>query len=236
MSDTQGRERSIPNIESGDVLVHTGNFSKNCSHEELLDFRKFLDEVAHPHKLVVAGNKDISLQLEYYKKFGSLWHESLFKDPGFDPGAYSEACRIVVTTPSFPFYLYLDDCTSTIEINDVICRVYGAPWQKFGKTSKEEMVAKWNKIPGNLDVLVTHIPPYGILDKLKCEKGSDGATVSHCGDEALLDAVRRAKPRIHVFGHAPSSYGKCTNARVNIFHVTWNALCLCQKSLLYVYQ
>jgi Icc-related predicted phosphoesterase len=55
---------------------------------------------------------------------------------------------------------------------------------------------KWDLIPSNglVDVLVTHGPPYGILDVTY-----ENLTV---GCEELAIAVKdRIKPRLHVFGH-----------------------------------
>ena len=58
----------------------------------------------------------------------------------------------------------------------------------------------WDQIPDSLDVLVTHGPPYGILDQTT----SDGP---HLGCEELLNAVRRKRPKIHVFGHIHGGAG-----------------------------
>src|ERR1700733_9292218 len=49
-----------------------------------------------------------------------------------------------------------------------------------------------DRIPDALDVLVTHGPPYGILD----QTASDGP---HLGCEELLKAVRQKPPKVHVF-------------------------------------
>jgi len=52
----------------------------------------------------------------------------------------------------------------------------------------------WDQIPYNLDVLITHGPPLGILDQAM----PGGA---HLGCEKLLEAVKEKKPKIHLFGH-----------------------------------
>jgi Icc-related predicted phosphoesterase len=54
--------------------------------------------------------------------------------------------------------------------------------------------------PGNTDILITHGPPRGILDR------APGSS-SHAGDQELLDAVTRVKPRLHVFGHIHGAHG-----------------------------
>ncbi|GMF30290.1 unnamed protein product [Phytophthora lilii] len=58
----------------------------------------------------------------------------------------------------------------------------------------------WTKIPSDVDVLMTHGPPHGILDLT--------FTALHVGSEALLhEAVFRIRPRFHVFGHIHEAYG-----------------------------
>lgn len=47
-------------------------------------------------------------------------------------------------------------------------------------------------IPSDTDVLVTHQPPFGILDK----SGN-----FHFGSKDLGEAVKRIKPKTHLFGH-----------------------------------
>lgn len=50
-------------------------------------------------------------------------------------------------------------------------------------------------IPGDIDIVVTHNPPYGILDE---ENGSVN----------LLNFIMKAKPRYHLFGHIHSTAGQ----------------------------
>ena len=49
------------------------------------------------------------------------------------------------------------------------------------------------------DVLVSHVPPAGVLDK--------GLYGKPLGCPRLLTAVRTLKPRVHIFGHAHESAG-----------------------------
>jgi Icc-related predicted phosphoesterase len=82
---------------------------------------------------------------------------------------------------------------SGIEIEGV--RFWGVPFTlKMQANYHEEL----SKIPPDIDVLVSHIPPYGILD-------CSGNT--HFGCPHLLQTVLKIKPKIHLFGHTHSSYG-----------------------------
>ena len=49
-----------------------------------------------------------------------------------------------------------------------------------------------------VDVLITHAPPYGILDR-------DGSI--HYGSNELLSRVTAVRPRIHLFGHIHKANG-----------------------------
>jgi Icc-related predicted phosphoesterase len=98
--------------------------------------------------------------------------------------------------------VYLQDEELTIDG----VRIYGSPWQPpfmntaFNLPRGEPLREKWAMIPAGIDVLVTHTPPYGIGDRT-----SRGESV---GCEELLAAVRRIKPKLHVFGHIHEGYGR----------------------------
>jgi len=63
----------------------------------------------------------------------------------------------------------------------------------------EILSAIWAKIPKNLDILITHGPPFGILDRTT--RGVNA------GCPKLLEVVQIQTPRIHVFGHIHEGYG-----------------------------
>lgn len=57
-------------------------------------------------------------------------------------------------------------------------------------------------IPSGVDVLVSHQPPFGVLDEDRIE----GMPV-HYGSEVLQEQLRATKPRFHLFGHVHAGYG-----------------------------
>ena len=63
----------------------------------------------------------------------------------------------------------------------------------FGKQNRF-----YEKIPGGTDVLITHCPPYGILD-FDLDR--------NWGSEELLAAVTKLSPHAHLFGHIHKSHG-----------------------------
>lgn len=70
----------------------------------------------------------------------------------------------------------------------------------FGVSSPADRTRLYATIPEDVDILVTHGPPYGILDR------SPGA-LDAAGCPQLLEAVARIKPRLHVFGHVHGAHG-----------------------------
>jgi len=94
---------------------------------------------------------------------------------------------------------------SSVTIDGV--KFYGSPWQPWFydwafnlPRNGVEIEQKWNEIPSDTDVLITHGPAYGLLD----------ATPSgqRVGCELLYKKVVQLKPKIHVSGHIHHSYGE----------------------------
>jgi len=55
-------------------------------------------------------------------------------------------------------------------------------------------------IPNNTQILMSHQPPYGILDLTP-------NSISR-GDKKILEQVQLVKPKVHLFGHIHASYGQ----------------------------
>lgn len=78
-------------------------------------------------------------------------------------------------------------------------------------------------------MLITHGPPYGILDQrvpagmrrlAPWEDEEPFAGSDHVGCEALLTAVQRTKPRVHVFGHLHRGYGGTQNQHTTFYNAS----------------
>lgn len=172
LSDTHRMHDKIA-IPDGDVVIHAGDFCGHGTANQARAFAKFFQSLPHRHKIVIAGNHDRCLESE--------------------PQLASEI---------FTDCHYLFD--SGVEIEGLF--FWGSPWQPwfldwaFNLQRGAALKAKWNLIPANTDVLITHGPPRGILDKT-----FSGEPVG-CDD--LRAAVERIQPRLHVFGHIHEGYGE----------------------------
>lgn len=172
LSDTHMQHEDIE-VPDGDVLLHAGDFTGMGRLEEVIKFLGWFEKQPHLHKVFIAGN-----------------HDFLFQDN-------SAIAKAVVSNRDF---IYLED--DMIEIDRV--KFYGSPWQPwfydwaFNLERGEEIAKKWDMIPGDTDVLITHGPPRWIRDWVGKER---------VGCEDLSKRILKIKPKIHVFGHIHEGYG-----------------------------
>lgn len=158
----------------GDILVHAGDATGRGKPQEVIKFLDWFEAQSYRYKIFIAGN-----------------HDFLFEQDPYLAQALTSQRNMI--------YL-LDDA---IELEGV--NFYGSPWQPefcnwaFNLPRGEALRRKWAKIPENTNVLITHGPPMGILDKV--------AAGEHVGCEDLLYTVAGINPWLHVFGHIHESYG-----------------------------
>lgn len=181
ISDTHEGHHDLA-LPDGDVLVHAGDCTMRGTVPEVVDFLDWFREQPHPHKVLIAGNHDWCF---YRHQIDLDWLAGIH---------------------------YLQD--SAVVIDGV--RFYGSPWQPwFGGWAYNlergaEIKAKWDLIPDDTDVLVTHGPPYGVRDKVfdrvwSCGGGRKQMIQVGCQD--LLEAVQRVRPKVHIFGHIHEGHG-----------------------------
>ena len=186
ISDTHDCLQNM-NIPEGDVLLHAGDFSRRGTHEEVTRFNEILSRMPHPTKIVIAGNHELTFDIQNQARIKSKFKE--------------------IAASSFEEIKYiLRDC---IYLEDASCEVggyniYGSPWTlSHGNMAfnlhSHEIFQKWRAIPENTDILITHGPPYGILDTNKMGES--------CGCKHLLDKVQQIKPLFHIFGHIHEGHG-----------------------------
>jgi Icc-related predicted phosphoesterase len=158
-------------IPDGHVLIVAGDICRKGNNDEIKRFDHWLARLPHQHKLVIAGNHD-------------------------RPFAKAENPNELIKNG-----VYLQD--SGIEINGF--KFWGSPWQPryfdgaFDLKRGPELSEVWRKIPVDTDVLITHTPPFGILDRTRLGK--------NVGCKDLAEAVQRIKPKAHIFGHIHESAG-----------------------------
>ena len=193
LSDTHNQLNKLIDknlIPNGDILIHSGDVS---SMGEIWEIEKFCEEfgsLPHSKKLLVPGNhdwffsKDVTIAREICERNGIV----LLSDQEY--------------------------------VIDGI-KFYGMPWTPFfcnwafnaGRNQNEAdyyhvptMKTFTDMIPLDTDVLISHGPPYDILDELHNACGTPNG--QHVGCQDLLDRIQVVRPDLHLFGHVHSGYGQ----------------------------
>lgn len=196
ISDTHDLHEYMKELPAGDVLLHSGDFSMSGKPQCVSNFNAYLASLPHPVKIVIAGNHDMTFDEDTYIGRGG-WKRCHHGEP-YD----CKSIKALLTN-----CIYLED---ELYVHNGI-RIYGSPWQPeyngyaFGLERGTNSRKKWSRVPDEVDILMTHGPPFGHGDKTKENE--------HVGCVDLAQTVtRRVKPRFHVFGHVHEGYGITTNS------------------------
>ena len=183
LSDTHNLHHELI-IPEGDILIHAGDCTDGGTRNETENFLKWFSSQPHKHKILVPGNHDFFFEkIEQLKKVPD--NIELLMDRGLKIEGY---------------------------------QFWGSPvspglynWA-FNRERGSEIRKHWNLIPGETDVLITHTPPYGILDEI-----SSGVKL---GCEELLKALTTVKPKFHLFGHIHHAAGTVKKSSTNFFNLS----------------
>ncbi len=176
-----------PKLEGGDLLIVAGDLTARHTPLETVGVLEWLEKQEYRKIIFIAGNHDTQLvEDEEYEVF--------FDGKIFDI-KWSEKIE------------YL--CDSGIEFEGL--KIWGSPWSLSfpGINPKctaftgdeEKLMDSYDKIPKDTDILITHGPAFGILDKTKDNR--------HVGSKSLSSLLRfSCQPKIHLHGHIHESYGR----------------------------
>ena len=169
-------------LPGGDLLIHAGDISSRGYTHEIENFAKWYDKIDnYDSKVFICGNHDFGFQDDAEKVKGLL--------TGYKTIDYLQ-----------------DDWMGVGEDMDNMVKIWGSPWQPefhnwaFNLPRGEKLKEKWDLIPKDVDILVTHGPAFGKLDFVPY----DGVNV---GCEDLLSCIQEIKPKIHLCGHIHSGRG-----------------------------
>jgi Icc-related predicted phosphoesterase len=175
ISDTHGFHKLL-DIPSGiDIVIHSGDCSNSRDpFNNESEVRKFIDwykDIPIKNKVYVAGNHDTSIESKLVTKED-------FQKAGIT---------------------YLENEYATI----LGLKIFGSPHTPmFGNWAfmrdRVKLERFWRKAMNeDCDIVVTHGPPKGALDK---SYNRDGR-MEHCGDRSLLNRILDIKPKLSLFGH-----------------------------------
>lgn len=185
ISDTHGKHRELekmfPFPIDCDTIIHSGDISMMGGYYEIEVFLKWFSSLSQfRNKIFIAGN-----------------HDFLFELPS----------QIRELIPDNVIYLE----NSGVELEGI--KFWGSPYTPtFGSWAfmqkSEKLKYLWETIPDDTDVLITHGPPYGILDYVPYVPYSNRDIDPHVGCRNLFAELNRIRPKAHLFGHIHPSYGK----------------------------
>jgi len=173
ISDTHGLHKKLEDL-SGDMVIHAGDISNRGTSGEIVAFLNWFETLDFEFKVFIAGNHDFFLEQIHEYELEKLIPKNV---------------------------IYLNDSGTTI--NNL--KLWGSPIQPwfhnwaFNRSRGVEIKKHWDLIPSETDILITHGPPFKILDQT-----TSGDNVG-CKD--LLIKTKTVKPLIHVFGHIHEDYG-----------------------------
>lgn len=200
ISDTHNRQAMLK-LPGGDILIFSGDFmSDGYSQAEVNSFIEWIKVQPYTYKVCIAGNHD-----RYCEAFPSYMIKDMFEQ------YYDEGVRYI--------------CNEEIDIEGL--KIYGTPYQPyfcnwaFNVPDSERLYGMYTEIPEGLDILITHCPPYDVLDKSHLQMPGSGRTGKEpLGSEELTRALSelKKKPRYHAFGHIHGDGGK-TVVRENTTYI-----------------
>lgn len=172
-------------LPDGDILIHSGDFgqwslrkqfgNKTRDRREVVEeINRFFASLPYKHKIFVPGN-----------------HEGCLTNTDRDK------LENILTSVT-----YLQDKMTSVEgLN-----IYGSPWTKkrwysladgFTKSGRR-LAPIWDMIPEETDILVTHMPPFGILD-LATDKFSGIKNIFR-SSEGICNVCGRCHPQFVHWG------------------------------------
>lgn len=185
MSDTHNQHKKLI-VPECDILIHAGDATNRGEHNELAPFLNWMYEQKAKYKIYVPGNHD------FYAETHPVRTRQMCEDRGIT---------------------YLVD--ELVELDGT--KIWGSPYTpKFGDWAfqyytGEQALTHWGLIRQGIDVLVTHGPPYQMLDP--------GLLDEAIGCYFLFYKVIEIKPKIHLFGHSHEGHGQKSFEGVHFYNV-----------------
>lgn len=147
------------------------------------EFMKWFDNQPAVHKIYVPGNHDVFCEekMDFARNIAAANGVHFLHNSGINLDGIK-----FWGTATQPFF-----CNWSFNVIDV-----------------RDRARDFALIPEGTNMLITHCPPYGILDSPPPSVWNNRSTEEHVGCRALLAAVVRVKPRFHIFGHIHREYGQ----------------------------
>jgi Icc-related predicted phosphoesterase len=209
ISDLHG---AFPELKGGDLLIVAGDLTARDRFEEYCEVFSQIAKAKYRKKIVVAGNHDNLLQTDD-------WFAKMTID--FDYLCDSGTVFEMEEPPELEDTKWGPKMISTKRK----FKIWGSPWTKtfsnmnphckaFTVDTEEELASKFSLIPEDTNILITHSPVHGTLDKVK-RYNSQGYwdpkkdSYEHVGSKSLQNHIDwDFYLQLHVCGHVHEGYGE----------------------------
>ncbi len=231
-----------PELEGGDLLIVAGDLTARDTIDGYIKWKDWIIQEGEKYCkiVIIAGNHDSMIQqkpdgfdLYFCKENQSKW--VYLEDSGTE-FEYEE--------PSCKEWGSREGPLGIVPYEKKKLKIWGSPWTKtfeginphckaFTVDTEEELAVKFSLIPSDVDILITHSPPWGILDKIKRDYALPITSLPHYlyehslhgGSKSLADKIGHMEilPKLWVWGHIHEAYGqetfKDSTICVNASHV-----------------
>lgn len=197
ISDTHNLHDEL-DLPVGDVLIHCGDYSYSGQDNEVTSFLTWMQEQTKKYRLVIGGHGNHELgpyeDREHFNELKTvfapdvIWpHMRIFTDP--------------VTSLNFFFSPYV----TTIN----------GRWAFEASSSEYQEIVK--RIPDYVDILISHGPPFNILDTFvrhSIDWDSQQNDYAHTsrefkiGSKVLAERIKEIEPKLVYFGHCHENGGQ----------------------------
>lgn len=183
ISDSHNKHNLLTDfLPGGDILICSGDVSGRGTITEIENFFWWFDKLDnYDNKIFISGNHDFGFENDNEKLIGLL--------TGYKNIDYLQ-----------------DERMELWDGDDQQLVIYGTPWQPefhnwaFNLPRGKKLKEKWDMIPVDVDILITHSPPFGKLDFVNYDR-------INVGCEELLKRIEEVRPKINVFGHIHEGFG-----------------------------
>lgn len=207
-----------PKLNGGDLLIVAGDLTARDEKDEYIKFLDWLKDQDYKKIVLVAGNHDTKLENKVVtlSRMGNIQY---LENAGCE-FEYVEQ----INHPASNEHVSID----VLIYEKKKIKIWGMPWSlwfhginpkcKAFTCNESKMESLVNEIPDNVDILISHGPAFGILDKVVTFHESftldylrpfDELPTKHCGSLMLRRALdTRLNPRLLVTGHIHEAYGE----------------------------
>lgn len=214
ISDTHNQHLFI-DVPDGDIIIHAGDFSSRGMKYEIEAFVEWYGSLPHTWKILIGGNHDKGTDPDQKGPLYENGH-SYFKSICLANDIIlleDEGCDVISNTGE------------TIKIwGSPVSPTFGRGWA-WNRNRGMDIKKHWDKIPEDIDIVVTHGPPHMFGDVVNSpNRAPDGTLFWNVGCMDLINRINKTKCIMTVSGHIHEDRGVMHDLKNKKTHVNASSL------------